>query len=158
MSIPVHCYLRHKVAADPNSPMVYHLKQVPGISQIRTIGSLAQNIEKKSSLTAEDVIHATNALVRELKDALLRGDKVKIDGFGIFSLTLNATEVETQQECTVKTINKVNIRFRADNSIRMANHSTSGTQGDNDIKFAVAPTSATDGNTKIRKKAEIKNL
>jgi predicted histone-like DNA-binding protein len=154
MAVQIHRYLRRKVAADPTSPMVYHLKQTPGTSQTHTIKNLAKAIEEKSSLTAEDVIHATSALVRELKEVLLRGDRVKIDGFGIFSLTFNATEVETEKECTVKTINKVNIRFRADNALRLANESTSGTHGKNDVKFVV--TTPAGGNKKAKKKPENK--
>jgi predicted histone-like DNA-binding protein len=134
--------------------MVYHLKQVPGASETYTLEDLALNIEKSSSLTVGDVVHSTNALVRELKKVLLQGNRVKIDGFGIFSLTLNATEVETEKECTVKTINKVNIRFRADNELRLINQSRSRTCAENAIQFAVAPTPATAGSTKIRKKTE----
>ncbi|KAA6336585.1 Cobalt-precorrin-5B C(1)-methyltransferase [termite gut metagenome] len=152
MAVKVHRYLRRKVAADPTSPMVYHLKQVPGTSQTHTIENLAEIIEEKSSLTAGDVIHVTNALVRELKKVLLRGDRVKINGFGIFSLTFNATEVETEKECTVKTINKVNIRFRTDNALRLANESTSDTHGSNNVKFDIA--AHTGGNTKKREKTE----
>ncbi|KAA6340888.1 hypothetical protein EZS27_011289 [termite gut metagenome] len=153
MAVQIHRYLRRKVAADPTSPMVYHLKQVPGTSQTHTIKNLAEAIEKKSSLTTEDVIHATSALVREIKEVLLRGDRVKIDGFGIFSLTFNATEVETEKECTIKTINKVNIRFRTDNALRLANESTSGTHGSNDVKFDLALHAG--GKAKVRKKTEI---
>ncbi|KAA6341589.1 Integration host factor subunit beta [termite gut metagenome] len=155
MAVKVHRYLRRKVAADPTSPIVYHLKQVPGTSKTHTIESLAKTIERSGSLTAVDVIHSTKALVRELKEVLLQGDRVKIDGFGIFSLTFNATEVETEKECTIKTINKVNIRFRADNDLRLTNQSLSGTCAENAIQFAVISLPETDESAKIRKNKEL---
>jgi predicted histone-like DNA-binding protein len=118
--------------------LVYHLKQVPGTSQTRTLESLAESIEKSSSLTAEDVVHAVRALAREMKQVFLSGDRVKIDGLGIFSLTFNATEVATEKECNVKTIKKVNIRFRADRDLRLENESTARVRNGYGVKFAVA--------------------
>jgi predicted histone-like DNA-binding protein len=147
MEVKVQRYLRRKVAADPDSPLVYHLRQVPGTSETYTLESLAQSIETSSSLTAEDVVHAVRALAREMKRVFLCGNRVKIDGLGIFSLTFNATGVETEKECNVKTINKVNIRFRADRELRLANESTSLVRTGHGVKFAVA-------DTRTRKKAQ----
>jgi hypothetical protein len=48
--------------------------------------------------------------------------------------------VETEKECNVKTINKVNIRFRADRALRLANESTSLVRTGQGVKFAVADT------------------
>jgi predicted histone-like DNA-binding protein len=149
MEVQVQRYLRRKVAADPNSPLVYHLRQVRGTSETYTLESLAQSIEKSSSLTAEDVVHAVHALAREMKQVFRGGNRVKIDGLGIFSLTFNATEVETEKECNVKTIKKVNIRFRADKALRLENESTALVRAGHGVKFAVA-------DERTRKKAERK--
>jgi predicted histone-like DNA-binding protein len=150
MEVQVHRYQRRKVAADPNSPLVYHLKQVPGTSETYTLESLARSIEKSSSLTAEDVVHAVRALTREMKEVFLGGNRVKIDGLGIFSLTFNATGVETEKECNVKTINKVNIRFRADKALRLENESTARVRAGYGVKFAVA-------DTRTQKKAALRS-
>ncbi|KAA6346931.1 hypothetical protein EZS27_005565 [termite gut metagenome] len=138
MAVLVKRYLRNKVIGDKTSPMLYHLKQVPGSSEIQTIESIARDIEAMGALSAEDVTHVTKSFVRELRKVLLRGDKVKVDGLGIFFLTFYSAGVENEKDCTVKTINRVNIRFRVDNTLRLVNDSTATTRGgENNVAFAI---------------------
>jgi predicted histone-like DNA-binding protein len=138
MAVQVHRYLCHKIVADKTSPLLFHLRQSAGSSQIQTIESIAHDIEAMGALSAEDVIHVTKSFVRELKRVLLRGDKVKVEGLGIFSLTFYSEGVETEKDCTVKTIKRVNIRFRVDNTLRLVNDSTATTRGgENNVEFVI---------------------
>ncbi|KAA6327784.1 hypothetical protein EZS27_023256 [termite gut metagenome] len=138
MAVQVKRYLCNKILSDKTSPLFYHLRQVPGSSQIQTIESIAHDIEAMGALSAEDVVHVTKSFVRELKKVLVRGDRVKVEGLGIFSLTFNSTGVEAEKDCTVKTINRVNIRFKVDNTLRLVNDSTATTRGgENNVEFVI---------------------
>ena len=76
------------------------------------------------------------SFVRAMKKVLVAGDKVKVDGLGIFYTTLTCPGVEQEKDCTVKNISRVNLRFKVDNSLRLANDSTATTRGgENNVSF-----------------------
>ncbi|KAA6341932.1 hypothetical protein EZS27_010288 [termite gut metagenome] len=138
MSVKVQHYLLKEDLKDPSSKLLYHLRQVPGTSQIQDISAIAKAIEKTGALSAEDVEHTMRAFIYELKKVLLRGDKVKVDGLGIFSITFHSPGKEAEKDCTIKTINRVNIRFKVDNSLRLVNDSTASTRGgENNVEFVI---------------------
>lgn len=71
-----------------------------------------------------------------MKKVLVAGNKVKVDGLGIFYTTLTCPGVEQEKDCTVKNITRINLRFKVDNSLRLANDSTATTRGgDNNMMF-----------------------
>ena len=76
------------------------------------------------------------SFVRAMKKVLVSGDKVKVEGLGIFYTTLTCPGVEVEKDCTVKSISRINLRFKVDNSLRLANDSTATTRGgDNNMVF-----------------------
>lgn len=93
------------------------------------IESLAREIESIGSLSVEDVEHVMQSFVRSMKKVLVAGNKVKVDGLGIFYTTLTCPGVEQEKDCTVRNITRVNLRFKVDNSLRLANDSTATTRG-----------------------------
>ncbi|KAA6323326.1 hypothetical protein EZS27_027224 [termite gut metagenome] len=149
MPVKVQHYLLKEDLKDPSSKPLYHLRQVPGTSQIQDISDIAKTIEKTGALSAEDVEHTMKAFIYELKKTLLRGDKVKVDGLGIFSTTFHSPGKEAEKDSTVKTINRVNIRFRVDNSMRLVNDSTATTRGgENNVVYVLQePSSGGGGGT-----------
>lgn len=135
-TVSVVRYKHKKVIGDKNSPMVYSLKAKSGEAKIFSIRSLASDIETIGSLSVEDVVHVMTSFVRSMKKVLVAGNKVKVDGLGIFYTTLTCPGVELAKDCTVKNITRVNIRFKVDNSLRLANDSTATTRGgDNNVLF-----------------------
>lgn len=86
--------------------------------------SLAREIESIGSLSVEDVEHVMQSFVRSMKKVLVAGNKVKVDGLGIFYTTLTCPGVELEKDCTVRNITRVNLRFKVDNALRLANDST----------------------------------
>ena len=68
--------------------MVYALKLKSGEAKIYSIETLAREIESIGSLSVEDVSHVMKSFVRAMKKVLVAGDKVKVDGLGIFYTTL----------------------------------------------------------------------
>ena len=123
-TVTVVRYKRRKRLGDDKSPMMYLLKPKAGESKIYSIDSLAQEIESIGSLSVEDVSHVMKSFVRAMKKVLVAGNKVKVDGLGIFYTTLTCPGVEQEKDCTVKNITRINLRFKVDNSLRLANDST----------------------------------
>ena len=94
---------------------MYALKLKSGEAKIYSIETLAREIESIGSLSVEDVSHVMKSFVRAMKKVLVAGDKVKVDGLGIFYTTLTCPGVEQEKDCTVKNISRVNLRFKVDN-------------------------------------------
>lgn len=101
-TVTVVRYKRRKRLGDDKSPMMYLLKPKAGESKIYSIDSLAQEIESIGSLSVEDVSHVMKSFVRAMKKVLVAGNKVKVDGLGIFYTTLTCPGVEQEKDCTVK--------------------------------------------------------
>ena len=131
---------------DESSPVIYLLKQEPGTSKVYDLATLAANIESLGALSAEDVTHVLQSFVREIKTVLKRGDRVKVNGLGTFFISLTCPGVEVEKECTVKSIKRVNLRFKVDNTLRLVNDSTATTRSaPNNVLFAVKNETAADG-------------
>lgn len=135
-TVTVVRYQRRKRIGNEQSPMVYALKLKSGEAKIYSIETLAREIESIGSLSVEDVSHVMKSFVRAMKKVLVAGNKVKVDGLGIFYTTLTCPGVEVKDNCTVKNISRVNLRFKVDNSLRLANDSTATTRGgENNMVF-----------------------
>ena len=142
-TVSVVRYQRKKKIGDDKSPMVYVLKPKPGESKLYSIESLAREIESIGSLSVEDVEHVMQSFVRSMKKVLVAGNKVKVDGLGIFYTTLTCPGVELEKDCTVRNITRVNLRFKVDNALRLANDSTATTRGgDNNMVFELVSKNA----------------
>ena len=135
-TVSVVRYQHRKRIGDEKSPMVFALKLKSGEAKMYSIESLAREIESIGSLSVEDVVHVMKSFVRSMKKILVAGNKVKVDGLGIFYTTLTCPGVEVAKDCSVKNITRVNLRFKVDNSLRLANDSTATTRGaDNNMVF-----------------------
>ena len=138
MAVPVVRYQRLKVLNKKDSPLMYYLKQAPGSYQTCTIKSIASKIEVHGALTREDVIHSINSFIRLLQEELVMGNKVKVDGLGIFHITPTCKGVEKEEDCTVRNIKRVNLRFMVDNELRLVNETIATTRGAaNNVSFYI---------------------
>lgn len=146
MSYAVERYRRRRIWSDPDSEELYYLKQVPGSYKIVTIEMIARQIETLGSLSYQDVTHSLEAFVRIMKENLVFGNKVKVDGLGIFQTTFNCTGAVEEKNCTVRNIRKVNIRLAVENTLRLANDSTATTRNaPNNVQFYIRDERTTDG-------------
>lgn len=80
-------------------------------------------------MSAEDVEHVGKAIVRQIRQTLTDGNSVRLDGFGIFHTTFKCRATELAKDCTVKNIERVNIRFKVANTLRLVNDSNATTKG-----------------------------
>lgn len=120
---------RHKKVGDKTSPMVYTLKRKSKDAKIFNLTRLAQDIEALGGMSAEDVEHVGKAIVRQMRQTLTDGNSVRLDGFGIFHTTFRCRATEVAKECTVKNIERVNIRFKVANTLRLVNDAVATTKG-----------------------------
>ena len=120
---------RHKKIGDSNSPMVHTLKRKPQDAKIFDLARIAQDIEALGAMSAEDVEHVGKAIVRQMRQTLTDGNSVRLDGFGIFHTTFKCRATEVAKDCTVKNIERVNIRFKVANTLRLVNDSNATTKG-----------------------------
>ncbi len=140
-------YQRRKKLGDINSPMVTSLKQKSGDSKTYDIQRLSSEIEGIGSLSAEDVEHVIKSIVRSMRSVLCDGNRVKLDGFGTFFITLGCSPTEKKEDCTIRSIKRVNVRFKVDNALRLVNDSTATTKSaPNNIIFDLE-SPKTDDNT-----------
>ena len=135
MNVLVERYQRRKYVNQPDSQMLYYVRQKSGTVRVMDINKLADAIEANSSLTAGDVKHAIEAFVEQLRLSLTQGDKVKVDGLGTFHITLSSEGAEKEKDCTVRSIRKVNVRFVADKALQLVNTSHATTRGENNVDF-----------------------
>ena len=120
---------RHQKVGDKDSPMVYTLRRKSKDAKTLDLERLAQDIEALSSMSAEDVVHVGKAIVRQIRQTLTDGNNVRLDGFGIFHTTFKCRATEVAKDCTVKNIEKVNIRFKVANTLRLENDTNATTKG-----------------------------
>lgn len=121
-------YQRRKKLGDLNSPIVTSLRQKSGDSKTYDIQRLSSEIEGIGSLSAEDVEHVIKSIVRSMRSVLCDGNRVKLDGFGTFYITLGCSPTEKKEDCTIRNIERVNIRFKVDNALRLVNDSIATTK------------------------------
>lgn len=139
---------RRKFLGDKESPMVYALKRKNRDAKTYDLERLAQEIEDLGGMSAEDVLHVSKSLVRNIKQKLVDGNTVKLDGFGIFRTTFHCIATEEEKDCTVKNIDKVRVQFRVDNAFRLVNDSLATTKGAaNNMVFELVQTDSTTTST-----------
>lgn len=137
---------RRKFLGDKESPMVYALKRKNRDAKTYDLERLAQEIEDLGGMSAEDVLHVCKSLVRNIKQKLVDGNSVKLDGFGIFRTTFHCIATEEEKDCTVKNIDKVRVQFRVDNAFRLVNDSLATTKGAaNNMVFELVQADGTPG-------------
>lgn len=127
---------RHKKIGDKESPIVYTLKRKSKDAKMFDLERIAQDIEALGGMSAEDVVHVGKAIVRQMRQTMTDGNSVRLDGFGIFHTTFKCRATDIAKDCTVKNIERVNIRFKVANTLRLANDSIATTKGGpNNIVF-----------------------
>jgi len=144
MSIPVIPQVMKHFFNGSQAEMIY-LKQEAGSSRMYTTDDLANSIQEITALSASDVSHVLKILLSEIRKVLVRGDRVKLDNLGIMFMTLSCTGVKTMDECNVRNIRKVNIRFRPDKALKLVNNALAETRSDNNVSFAMKSVAATSG-------------
>lgn len=98
--------------------------------QIVTLGSkvnlkfIAERMHENSSLTTGDIKSVIQNFVEKLKEQLLEGKTVNIEGLGVFLLSAQSKGEETAEELTADSIDGVRICFRANKELKLQKNAT----------------------------------
>ena len=130
MDVLVERFQRRRIVSDKSSPMLYYLRQKPKTCGTVDIDVLAASIQTNCAMTKE-------ALVEEIQANLANGDKVKLNQLGTLHMTFRCPGVEKSEDCTVRNISKVNIRFVPDKELKLVNGSTAATRSPANVAFSL---------------------
>ena len=86
---------------------------------IRVIGvdEMAEIITQNTSLTGAVVVGAVNAVSKVIKDSLASGFKVKLDGIGIFGVSLSSEGAEKESDLNPKKVFFKKVTYKADSKL-----------------------------------------
>lgn len=135
MDVVLERYKRPKLIGKKDSPMLYYLRQKTGDVKMMKIDSLSEIIESKTSLSASDVKHVIEELVDQIRLAVTSGIKVKVNGLGIFYLSLRCKGEADEKECGVRSIHHVSVSFLPDRALRLGNASLEKVESKNNVAF-----------------------
>ena len=138
MEVSVERYLRKKFPKEENSPVLYYIRQKVGDVKTVGINEFCANIESGSSLKKGEVRHVLEEFVDQLREALTRGDKVRIEGMGTFHISLRSKGEVKKKDSTVRSINRVFVRFTSDKALHLVNSAYALTESNNNISFALS--------------------
>lgn len=147
MDVLVERFQRRKIVSDKDSPMLFYLRQKPRSAGTVDIDTLAASIQKNCAMTKGDVKHVIEALVEEIQGTLVNGDKVKLNQFGIFHMTFRCSGVEKMEDCKVRNIKRVHIRFTPDKGLRLVNGTIAATRSPANVSFALDKKEDEDGSS-----------
>ena len=137
MVVSVERYLRKKYPKEKDSEMLYYIRQKPGDAKVVEIDRFCSGIQSATSLKKGDVRHVLEEFVNQLRDALTRGDKVKIAGLGTFHISIRSKGEVEKEDVTVRNIRRVCVRFVCDKALRLVNDANAETDSENNINFAL---------------------
>jgi len=83
-----------------------------------TTRELIGEIVAETTVTEADALAVVSAYVESMQVHLINGNSCKIEGLGIFSVTLGSEGTETAEEFKSSMINGVRLRFRADSRLK----------------------------------------
>lgn len=98
--------------------------------QIVTLGSkvdlkfMAERMRDNSSLTTGDIKSVIQNFVDKLKEQLLEGKTVNIEGLGVFSLSARSKGADTADDLTADSIEGVRICFQANKELKLHRNAT----------------------------------
>lgn len=123
MAVIYKVYPLHKVPTDKKSPIRYYPRAVTLGRTVR-LNYIIDKIKEQSSLSAGDVKSVLQNFIEKLKEQLLEGKAVNIEGLGSFRLSLKSKGEDTLKEVSAKSVKSVRICFVANKELRISKAST----------------------------------
>lgn len=125
-------------------------KYYPKIVRGETLDTeqVAALLQERTTLDNSEVFGFLNALARAIKTNVLNSYVVEVEGLGIFTPTMKATSVETEEELKASTITKKGVNYRPTTSMTNGYKSIGFTKANLDLDSVITPdSSVTDGPT-----------
>lgn len=101
---------------NPDKKAAYHARITHG----RTVGTdeLAQEICEQTSFTEGDVKGMLAVLHNKLVEKLSQGNRVSLDGIGVFRITLQCGEIEEPKPHHTQEVGFKSVKFQADSELK----------------------------------------
>ena len=107
----------------PNSPKKYYPHLIT-LGQSVNLIYIAQKMQGYSSLSIGDIKSVIQNFVDKMKEQLLDGKAVIIDGLGVFLLAARSIGADLAIEITAKSVESVRIFFQANKELRITKSAT----------------------------------
>lgn len=107
----------------PNSPKRYFPHLIT-LGQSVNLKYIAQKMQDRSSLSVGDIKSVVQNFVDKLKEQLLEGKSVNIEGLGVFMLTARSKGADVAKDISAKSIEGVRIFFQANKELRITKTAT----------------------------------
>lgn len=119
----------YKVISRPSDPRVANspkkfYPQLITLRQSVDLRYIAEKMKDRSSLSVGDIKSVVQNFVDKLKEQLLEGKSVNIEGLGVFQLTACSKGELTAKEVTAKSVECVRIFFQANKELRITKTAT----------------------------------
>lgn len=123
-------------------------KYYPKIVRGETLDTeqVAALLQERTTLDNSEVFGFLNALARAIKTNVLNSYVVEVEGLGIFTPTMKATSVATEEELKASTITKKSVNYRPTTSMTTGYKSIGFVKANFDLDSVITPdSSVTDG-------------
>ena len=107
----------------PNSPKKYYPHLIT-LGQSVNLKYIAQKMQGYSSLSIGDIKSVIQNFVEKMKEQLLEGKSVNIEGLGVFMLTARSKGAELAKDINAKSVESVRIFFQANKELRVTKTAT----------------------------------
>ena len=101
----------------PNSPKKYYPHLIT-LGQSVNLKYIAQKMQGYSSLSIGDIKSVIQNFVEKMKEQLLEGKSVNIEGLGVFMLTACSKGADAAKDVNAKSVDSVRIFFQANKATR----------------------------------------
>ena len=107
----------------PNSPKRYYPHLIT-LGQSVNLKYIAQKMQGYSSLSIGDIKSVIQNFVEKMKEQLLEGKSVNIEGLGVFMLTACSKGADAAKDVNAKSVDSVRIFFQANKELRITKTAT----------------------------------
>lgn len=107
----------------PNSPKRFYPRLIT-LGQSVSLKYIAEKMKDRSSLSVGDIKSVIQNFVDKMKEQLLEGKSVNIEGLGVFMLTACSKGADVAKDVNAKSVESVRIFFQANKELRITKSAT----------------------------------
>lgn len=138
--------IEKKVLPNDRNKAKYYPKIVRG--ETLTTEQVAALLQERTTLDNSEVFGFLNALGKAVRSYVTNSYVVEVEGLGIFTPTMKATSVDTEEELKASTITKKGVNYRPTTLMSNGYKSIGFTKANLDLDSVITPdSSVTDGPT-----------
>ena len=132
--------IEKKVLPSDRSKAKYYPKIVRG--ETLTTEQVAALLQERTTLDNSEVFGFLNALGKAVRSYVTNSYVVEVEGLGIFTPTMKATSVETEEELKASTITKKGVNYRPTTLMSNGYKSIGFTKANLDLDSVITPDSS----------------